>query len=296
MIEVKQVSRRYGKKQVLSDISFVFDKGEVIGLLGENGTGKSTLIEILCGARETTAGLVLCDEVPILDHPESKEKIAYIRDEQEHLEAYRGTQVIQIYKKFYPQFDIAIVNELNKTFGLDFGVFVRQYSKGQKMCLAFMLAMAQKADYIIMDEPFGGVDVGKQKFMKEYLIRELENREVGILLSTHNVDDLKRLCDRVMILKEGNLIKDGSIEKITSETVIKYEADLTEEAIRKLSENSNCLVKQLLGNRYCIYGDLTKTTDSYKTLLEQINATNIVQKEVSLEECYHWINGTLKEM
>ena len=195
MLEVKNVYKSYNKNQVLKDISLTVMPGEIHGLIGENSAGKTTLIKCVTGIYRTDEGEVLYDGKPVYDNPEVKEKIGYVADYNEYIKYYTVSQMVHMYKKFYPSFNKEKFNAFNQIFQLSVDKRIMTFSKGQKMRLAFMLEVAKEPDYLIMDEPTSGLDpVAKAKFF-EMLINEVEQREMGVLISSHNLDGLEKICD-----------------------------------------------------------------------------------------------------
>ena len=314
MIDVHNIKKKYGKRINLNDISFTLNKGEIIGVLGENGCGKTSLLETICGIRPADSGEILCDEKPVYDDVAAKEKIAYVRDEQNYIGQYKGIQLVRLYKKCFEAFDVERFNAMNEIFHLDLNGYIKKYSKGQRMCMAFMLAMSRNADYLVLDEPFGGVDAGKQHVMKELLIKEMEKRELGIILSTHQVEDLVKLCDRVIFMKNGEILSMGTIDEITEQMLEKVEATLTLEQKMTLHEDTDIYIKNIMGSRYMLYqkapssmadGDENinqkRNPKEGKALtlaqkLDQLAVTGYQKKVVTLEECYYWNTGCMKQI
>lgn len=219
MLEVKNVYKSYNKNEVLKDISLTVMPGEIHGIIGENSAGKTTLIKCVTGIYRTDEGEVLYDGKPIYDNPEVKEKIGYVADYNEYIKYYTVSQMVHMYEKFYPTFNKEKFNDFNQIFKLSVDKRIMTFSKGQKMRLAFMLEVAKEPEYLILDEPTSGLDpVAKAKFF-ELLINEVEQREIGVLISSHNLDGLEKICDSVTMMHEGKVEHQMSMEDMKSELV-----------------------------------------------------------------------------
>ena len=219
MLEVKNVYKSYNKNEVLKDINLNVTSGEIHGLIGENSAGKTTLIKCVTGIYRTDAGEVLYDGKPVYDNPEVKERIGYVADYNEYIKYYTVSQMVHMYEKFYPSFNKEKFNDFNQMFKLSVDKRIMTLSKGQKMRLAFMLEVAKEPDYLILDEPTSGLDpVAKAKFF-ELLINEVEQREIGVLISSHNLDGLEKICDSVTMMHAGKVEHQMSMEDMKSELV-----------------------------------------------------------------------------
>lgn len=217
MLEVKNLYKGYNKIPVLKDINLTVMPGEIRGLIGENSAGKTTLIKCVAGIYKPHEGNVLYDGMPVYDNPEVKEKIGYVADYNEYIRYYTVTKMVHMYECFYPKFNREKFNEYNQIFKLPVKKTVASLSKGQKMRLAFMLEVAKEPDYLIMDEPTSGLDpVAKAKFF-ELLINEVEQREIGVLISSHNLDGLESICDSVTMMHQGKVERQLSMEDMKSE-------------------------------------------------------------------------------
>lgn len=219
MLEVKDIWKSYNKNEVIKGVSINVFPGEIHGLIGENSAGKTTLIKCVTGIYQVDKGSVLYDEKPIYDNPEVKERIGYVADYNEYIKYYTVSQMVHMYERFYPTFNKGKFNDFNQVFKLPVNKRILTFSKGQKMRLAFMLETAKEPDYLILDEPTSGLDpVAKAKFF-ELLINEVEQREIGVLISSHHLDGLEKICDSVTMMHEGIVERQMSMEDMKSELV-----------------------------------------------------------------------------
>ena len=217
MIEVKNVDKGYNNVPVLKNVSLTVMPGEIHGLIGENSAGKTTLIKCMTGIYRTDSGDILYDGEPVFDNPKVKERIGYVADYNEYIGSNTIKQMVKMYQIFYSGFDCEKFNDYNEIFKLPVDKRVHSLSKGQKMRLAFMLELSKEPDYLILDEPTSGLDpVAKANFYN-LLVQEVEQREIGVLISSHNLDGLERICDSVTMLHQGVVERQMAMEDMKCE-------------------------------------------------------------------------------
>lgn len=223
MIKVEKLWKGYNGVRAVCDMNLTVEKGEIRGLIGSNGAGKTTLLKCVAGIYRPDEGKVSYDEKEIYDTPEVKQRVAYVSDSQEFISMYSVSGLIRLYKIFYPDFSLEKFYTLNEKFGLDGKKIVGNLSKGQKTKLAFMLAVAQNAEYLIMDEPESGLDAESRKLFRDTLIEEVEKNRLGVILSSHNLSGIEQLCDSLTLMDKGTVVWQGSLDEIM-ESVQKWQA------------------------------------------------------------------------
>lgn len=217
MLEIQNIYKSYDKKKVLEDVTLTVKPGEIHGLIGENSAGKTTLIKCVTGVFKTDQGKISFDGNEVYDNPEVKARIGYVADQNEYIRYYTVSQMVHMYEVFYENFSKEKFNGFNQLFKIPVNQRVLSLSKGQKMRLAFMLETAKQPAYLILDEPTSGLDpVAKAKFF-ELLISEVEENNIGVLISSHNLDGLEKICDRVTMLHEGKVEKQMSMDMMKGE-------------------------------------------------------------------------------
>lgn len=288
MFIAKNIYKKYDKKDVVKDFSISLKRGEIHGLIGENSAGKTTIIKCLVGIFKCDKGEIQCDEEQVYDNPQIKEKIAYIADANEYYRNYTVEKMVKVYKEFYPSFSKVKYDELNRDFQIDSKVNVGKLSKGQKMRFAFMLAIAQSPSYLIMDEPTSGLDVSSQKLFFNHLIEEVENNQMGVLISSHNLDHLEKICDQITILGSGEVLIQNSVEEIKSrykqyEVKLKH-ADKIDEKLEKLQRERVVLSYEKVGQIYQLLIDTT--ISSIEEIFGEAQEVSIQEVEGSLEAIF----------
>lgn len=211
LITVSSLKKSYGSKVVLDGIDFTAARGQIIGLLGPNGCGKTTLIKILTGLIKDHNGIVRIDnEEP---GPYTKSIVAYLPDKSYLPDWMTGMDAINYFSDFYKDFDRAKAQNMIIKFGLDPKQKFKTLSKGQQEKLSLILVMCRKAKLYVLDEPLGGVDPATRSKILE-LIMDNYAENSTVLLSTHLINDVECIFDRVLMISGGKLIVDSKVEEI----------------------------------------------------------------------------------
>ena len=219
MIEIKNVTKKYGKKEAVKDVSFTVEDGEIFAFIGHNGAGKTTLIKAIVGIHNFDSGDILINGKSIKNDPIScKKEMAYVPDNPELYEQMKAIDFINficdIYevhksdreeriKKYAKLFEIE--DNLNDT--------IESFSHGMKQKIAIIAALAHDPKVLIMDEPFVGLDP-KAVFDIKEVMNEMISEGKTIFFSTHILDVAEKLCTKVAIIKNGELVKAGSMKEI----------------------------------------------------------------------------------
>ncbi|MBS5981652.1 ABC transporter ATP-binding protein [Clostridium butyricum] len=283
MIEVNNVSFEIDGRTILNDINLKIPEGKIYGIIGPNGVGKTTLLRCLTGIYETTKGLVKYDGEDVYDNPKVKEIIGYVADENIMHPNFRVKDLIKFYKYSYTKFDEKKFKELNEIFKIPERKFIFQLSKGMKMRLSIMLAFSIHAKYLILDEPTSGLDaILKNKLLKIFA-DEVYDNNTTIIISSHHLNELERICDDVAILDNGVISYENSLENMKNK--IKkiqiafdepvYEEDLNLKGIFKISK---------VGRVFTIITD--EYDDEFIKGLNKFKPLFIEEVDLSLEDIF----------
>ena len=220
MIEIKNVSKSYdGKVKALNDISFKIDNGEIFAFIGHNGAGKTTMIKSLVGILDFDSGDIFINGKSIKKEPiECKREMAYVPDNPDLYENMTGLDFINFICDIY---DVSLeerkvnIEKYSKMFEMDgkLGSDISSYSHGMKQKVALIAALSHNPDVLIMDEPFVGLDPKAVFDMKE-IMHKMAKEGKTIFFSTHILDVAEKLCDRVAIIKKGEIVKIGKMKDI----------------------------------------------------------------------------------
>ncbi|MBR5562189.1 MAG: ABC transporter ATP-binding protein [Clostridia bacterium] len=212
IISVRNLSKSYGSHQVLTNVSFDFEGGQIIGLLGPNGSGKTSLIKILTGLINDYSGEVLIDG----DKPGkiSKSKVAFLPEKTYLASWMTSDDAVNYIADFYDDFDKAKAMHMMDVFQLPHKQKVKTMSKGMQEKLQLLLVMCRNAKLYILDEPMGGVDPAARDFILETI---LKNRPEGstILMSTHLIQDVEEIFDSIVMIGRGSLLMKDTVANIT---------------------------------------------------------------------------------
>lgn len=218
-LAVKTLSKDFGPKKALAGVSLEVRKGEIMGLVGPNGAGKTTLIKLVMGLIKPGSGTVSVfgKDQRALEAVE-KRRIGYIPDESFFYDFMTVQQTIEFNRGFYPDWDDEKCTELMQRFHLPPGEPVKNLSRGMKAQLALILILAQKPDLLLLDEPLEGLDPMRRLEFLNLVLEDFMQREGrGVLISSHYLEELERLADRVAFLNEGRLLRVAEMEQLKVE-------------------------------------------------------------------------------
>jgi len=214
MIKIEHVSKSFDGYKVLDDVSIFIKPGTIYGIIGENGVGKSTLIQCLTGVYEQDEGDIEIAGKPIYENNETKLSIGYVADRNQFFKGYRIEQMIDFFKLTYPSFSEERFKKYNETFKLDLKSKVKNLSKGMQMRLSLMLNMAIMPRVLILDEPTSGLDALAKKQVLDFLIEQVDETGMTVVISSHHLSELERICDEITMLSKGKVVYQSSVETL----------------------------------------------------------------------------------
>lgn len=219
MLKIEHLTKQYGDKKAVDDLSLHILPGEIYGFIGHNGAGKTTTIKACCGILQYDSGEIYVDGCSLRERPlECKARLAYIPDNPDLYEFMTGIQFLNFVADIFGVTAGERKERIGKYADLfeltaDLAQPVSAYSHGMKQKLAIISALLHTPRLIIMDEPFVGLDPKASYLLKE-IMREICKAGGAIFFSTHVLEVAEKLCDKVAIIKEGRLIKSGMIEEV----------------------------------------------------------------------------------
>ena len=219
MIEIKNVTKKYGTKKAVDDVSFNVLDGDIFAFIGHNGAGKTTLIKSIVGIHDFDEGDILIDGISIKEKPlECKKIMAYVPDNPETYEHMRAIDYINFICDMYDidtDTRLKNIHKYSKLFDMEnkLNDTIDSYSHGMKQKIILISALAHDPKILIMDEPFVGLDPKAVFDMKEVLNDMVKEGKI-VFYSTHILDVAEKLCTRVAIIKNGKLVKSGSMKDI----------------------------------------------------------------------------------
>ena len=219
MLELRGVSKRYSGIPVVDHVDFVALPGEVTGYLGPNGSGKSTTLKMITSLIEPTCGEIIFDGIEInRDRIRYRQRFGYVPEEPQvypHLTGAEYLQMVCDLRGIAHGRSRTKIAKLLRLFSLyeDRDVAMSSYSKGMRQKVLLAAALLHNPDLILLDEPFSGLDVGSALILRD-LLKNLTTRGKTILLSSHEMDTIERVCSRVIILSKGRVVANDSIDKL----------------------------------------------------------------------------------
>lgn len=211
MIEIKNISKRYGKKEVLKDVSFNVKKGEITCLIGINGVGKTTIMNAIAKLTPINKGSILIDGEKISKH--TYNQLSFIPDAITMLPEMTLEEAMQFMKDYYPVWNQKRANDLLKFFRLSGTDKIASLSKGNTAKANLLLGLALDVEYLLMDEPFSGIDIFSREQIAEVFTSHLvEDR--GVLITTHEINDIEHLIDKAVLLDDGVVLRSFYTEEV----------------------------------------------------------------------------------
>lgn len=214
MINLKHINKHFDSKKVLEDINWDVPKASIYGLVGPNGAGKSTLLRIISGVLKADDGIVTVNGVDVFDNPSIKKHILFVSDDPFFLPQSSIKEMRQFYELFYPSFNDSMYYSLLKKFGLSETDKISDFSKGMKRQASIILALSCSPDILLLDEAFDGLDPVMRLNLKRIIANELLNREMTVIISSHNLRELEDICDRIALLNNNTITIQDEIESI----------------------------------------------------------------------------------
>ena len=217
LVAVKNLTRTFGAKKALNDVSLDVTRGCVFGLVGENGAGKSTLIKHLLGLWRAQTGSVRVFGMDPVSVPTSVlQRIGYLSEQPDLPGWMRVDELLRYTQAFYPQWDTQYAEQLRQQFGLDPGARIKTLSKGQHAKLGLIAAQAHRPDLLLLDEPSSGLDPIVRRDILEAIIRTVTDEGRTVIFSSHLLDEIERVSDHVAMLHQGKLRLCGPLDDIKS--------------------------------------------------------------------------------
>lgn len=288
MIEINNLSKKLQDKPVLKDISIKVNKGSIFGLIGPNGAGKTTLIKTLTGIYRPDSGEVKIKGETVFENKNVKKIIGYVADENNFYNNFNIKDLKKFYNLTYENFNTDFFNTLNATYKLPEKVTVKKFSKGMKMRLSIMLNMSTMPEVLILDEPTSGLDPIAKRQLINMLLEDVAERNTTIFISSHNLDQLERICDSIAVINDGEIKYVNSIEDMKRK-IRKIQVVFNNSAPEDLDRWEDIIRVEKIGRVYSII-----TSNYSKSLEEKLSrADTAFQEEIdlSLEDMFIYSMG-----
>ncbi|NWN97417.1 MAG: ABC transporter ATP-binding protein [Bacillus sp. (in: Bacteria)] len=211
MIEVKNVTKKFGRKEVLKGVSFTAEKGQITCLIGINGVGKTTIMQAIMSLIPINSGEIFIDGSKLTK--DSYEKITFIPDTITMLPQMRIADAFTFMADFYQSWNQKRAEELLEFFKLEETERISELSKGNTAKVNILLGLALDVDYLLMDEPFSGIDIfSREEIANVFTSHLIEDR--GVIITTHEINDIEHLIDKVVLIDNGIVLKEFHVEEV----------------------------------------------------------------------------------
>ena len=273
-LNIENLYKTYGKKNVLNDISVNFQAEKIYGLLGNNGAGKSTLLNIINNRIFDTKGKITLDGRLVTENEKSLNNIHLMSEDDLYPSKLKIKSLFHLMENFYGDFDWKLANEMLSEFELEPTKRMSKLSTGYRSIAKLIIALCVPCEYIFLDEPVLGLDANHRELFYNYLIETYQENPRTFVISTHLIEEISNILEKVIILDKGKIIEDDSVENILENT---YIVTGSIEEVEAFTDQLQILEKTTLG------GSLTAFV---KGELPQNKMGNIKVESMSLQDYF----------
>ena len=215
LIEVRGLGRSFKKKHALEDVTLTIPRGGVYGLLGENGAGKTTFVKHLLGTYRAQRGTVSVFGYDPVQHPvEVLSRIGYLSEDRDLPGWMRVRELMRYTQAFYPSWDEAYAESLREKFALDAETRIKNLSRGERAKVGLLVALAYRPELLLLDEPSAGLDPGARRHILEAIVRTVAEEGRTVIFSSHLLDEVERVSDRVAMIHHGRVLFSGELDEV----------------------------------------------------------------------------------
>ncbi len=215
MIEINHVTKKYMLNPAIKHINLTLNTGKIIGVIGENGSGKTTLLKLLAGLLQPSSGSVTIDSKKV--NRKISKKLAYLTDMDYYYPYFTVIELVRYYESQFLDFDKKKALEIISFMKLYHDQKIKYLSKGNKSRLKIAVTLARNAPYIVLDEPFSGLDPMVRKAIINSIIKFVNLEEQTLIMATHEVNEVEPILDEVLLMGEGKMIAHESVDDIREE-------------------------------------------------------------------------------
>ncbi len=292
ILECQNLCKSFGKKQILKDVSFEIDEGDILAFIGPNGSGKTTTIKLILGLQNIDSGSVKINGYDVeKDFVKSIEKVGAIVENPDTYMYLSGWQNLKLVANLYKGVTDDDLKTIVKTVGLENRIHdkVSKYSLGMRQRLGIARALINKPNLLVLDEPTNGLDPEGIKDLR-ILLKRLAKEGMGILISSHNLAELESFCNKVLIIDNGVILEKSEVKKFK---------DNNNKYLFKVDNTKNIKLDgmyEVTKTTFCINGEKESIASIIKTLVnEDIKIYEVTLTELTLEEAFLKKTGGMKK-
>jgi ABC-2 type transport system ATP-binding protein len=283
MIKLTNVSKSFDKTHVLDEVNWDVKKGSVFGLVGPNGAGKSTILRLISGVITADSGEVTLEGEPIYDNPINKSKILFLADEPFYLHQSTIDEMKDFYRLFYTSFDEEMYQRLLLSFPIPQKKKINEFSKGMKRQVGLILALSLAPEVLLLDESFDGLDPVMRLTLKRFIAREMESREMTVIISSHNLRELEDICDQIALIDNKKVVMSGDVDSIKNE-FHKFQIGYNQEMPETLFNTMDTIHKEQIGNVFTVV--IKGEVSQIKKTIADTNPVLLTELPLNLEEIF----------
>ncbi len=244
-IEIKRISKNYGKTKALNDVLVELQENKIYGLLGRNGAGKSTLLKIITNRIYPTDGTVLIDGLDSVENDKSQTDVFLMNDENTYPSNMTVDDMLTWTKSFYKSADIEKGRELAKRFSLETKKRFGSLSTGYATAAKFIVAIASNAKYTFLDEPVLGLDAGHRELVYKTILEEYSENPRTFVIATHIIEEVASLLENVIIIEKGKVLENDSVDNLLSTG---YSVSGDEHTVNDFIKDKNVISTEKIGS------------------------------------------------
>ena len=292
ILKCEKLNKNFGKKQILKNVNLEINKGDILGFIGPNGAGKTTTIKLILGLQSITSGKVLINGHDVAkDFTKAIERVGAIVENPDLYMYLSGYENLKLIANLYNNIDEKRIQEVISLVKLEKRIKdkVSKYSLGMRQRLGIAQAIIHKPNLLILDEPTNGLDPEGIKEIRDLLLELAEKEKMAILISSHNLAELDNLCNKVSIIKNGEIIETSNIEQIKNEEKTQVQIFELDDAnkVKNINGLKNKKIEVIDNQNITIEISKSEVPEIVKTLVEQgVKIYSIREKEISLEEAF----------
>lgn len=283
IIEAKSLTKKYNGKAALDSLELTVHKGEALGYLGPNGAGKTTTIRLLLGLiRPTSGSATVFGKDTFKETKDIHSRIAYVPGETSYWPSMTGAETLTFLANLHGSTDKKYQAELIKKFAFDPNKKVRTYSKGNRQKIALIAAFSTRAELLIFDEPTSGLDPVMAKVFRDEVLAA-KKRGQTVFLSSHILEEVEELCDRVAVLREGKLVELGTLDELRHFSALTVEATFRSDppSVKAIKNVSNIEV-----HGHFLRCNITGPIDELLAVISKAHPISLLSRKPSLEELF----------
>lgn len=247
MIEVSEVSKKFADLEALKDLSLSVRKGSIYGLVGSNGAGKTTLLKLIAGIYLEDSGSITIDSQAVFENTPLKARMVFIPDQLYFFNNYTIKDMASFYSSINPNWSQERFNKLAAVFNIEINRRIRTLSKGMQRQVAFWLGFSLLPEIMILDEPLDGLDPVMRQKVKNLMVQDVADREMSVIISSHNLREMEDICDYIGILHQGKLLIQKDLDELKAD-IHKIQLAFTEAVPPVLFEELPILFREQRGS------------------------------------------------